>query len=250
MTEAPDCPLCGRSVDGRARIAHGRRFHDCPGCGLVFADPSELPSASDERARYATHENDPDDPGYRDFLDRLATPLAARLPPGAEGLDFGCGPGPTLSGMLTERGHPTRDWDPFFAPDDALLERTWDFVSCSEVLEHLHRPAGTLARMDALLRPGGWLGVMTGILEDDVVLEEWWYARDPTHVAFYRPRTLAWIAARFGWEMERPRPNVVLYRKPGAADGAGPSDREAERGEQRQDHRDRHDDHRDHREPE
>ena len=208
----PVCPLCG-DVPSSVRTAHGRRFHDCALCRLVFADRAELLDADAERARYETHENDPGDPRYRAFLERLAAPLAERLSPGAEGLDFGCGPGPTLSLMLSERGFPTADWDPFFRPDPALLERTWDFVACSEVLEHLARPLESLEIVDRLLRPGGWFGVMTGLLEDDVDFESWWYVRDPTHVAFYRPRTLRWIARRFDWAMERPAPNVVLFRR-------------------------------------
>ncbi len=35
---------------------------------------------------------------------------------------------------------------------------------------------------------------MTGILEDDVAFPGWWYRKDFTHIAFYRPETLAWIA--------------------------------------------------------
>ncbi len=206
------CTLCGSRAAPSPRVAFGRRFLDCPDCGLVRSAPDELPSPDDERARYATHENDPDDPGYRAFLDRLAIPLGERLAPGARGLDFGCGPGPTLSRMLTERGWPTVDWDPFFDPNPAVLDARYDFVTCTEVLEHLHEPMHTLEQIAALLEPGGWLGVMTGVLDDEIAFEAWWYARDPTHVAFYRPRTLVWIGKRFGWTLERPTRNVALYR--------------------------------------
>lgn len=212
MSAGADCPLCGASATGPVHLAHGRRFHDCPGCRLVFADRTELLPPAEERARYETHENDPADPGYRAFLDRLAGPLTERLAPGAHGLDFGSGPGPTLSRMLTERGYPTADWDPFFSPDPAPLERTWDFVTCTEVVEHLHHPAETFELLSHLVRPGGWLAVMTTVLTDDLDFGEWWYARDPTHVAFYRPETLEWIAERYGWALERPSGNVALFR--------------------------------------
>jgi len=49
------------------------------------------------------------DPRYRRFLARLAEPLIAHLPKGARGLDFGCGPGPTLSLMLREAGFACAD---------------------------------------------------------------------------------------------------------------------------------------------
>ena len=68
----------------------------------MFVPRSYHLSAADEKAQYDLHENDPNDPGYRAFLDRLAGPLDKRLAPHSHGLDFGCGPGPTLSVMLEE----------------------------------------------------------------------------------------------------------------------------------------------------
>lgn len=69
---------------------------------------------------------------------------------------------------------------------------------CTEVVEHFRRPAENFKILDALLEPGGVLGVLTGVLEDDAAFPAWWYHRDATHIAFYRPETLIWIAARRG----------------------------------------------------
>jgi hypothetical protein len=52
---------------------------------------------------------------------------------------------------------------------------------------------------------------MTRILEPGQALSEWWYARDPTHVAFYRGETLAWIARRHGWRLARPEAHVAVF---------------------------------------
>ena len=94
-----------------------------------------------------------------------------------------------------------------------MLERTYDFVVCSEVAEHCHRPAEEFPRLDGLLKPGGRLGIMTGILTDDDRFADWHYRRDPTHVVFYRPETFAHIARRHHWHLEFPAENVVLFRK-------------------------------------
>jgi hypothetical protein len=166
-----------------------------------------------EKARYATHRNSPGDAGYRAFLDRLLAPLAARLPAGARGLDYGSGPGPTASVMMRERGFDMRDYDPHFAPDEAALRETYAFVTCTEVVEHLRRPGEVFARLDAALEPGGALGVLTGVLEDDAAFPAWWYHRDATHIAFYRPETLAWIARRFGWTLERLGRDSMVFLK-------------------------------------
>ena len=170
---------------------------------------------ADERARYETHRNSPADAGYRAFLDRLLAPLAERLTPGARGLDYGSGPGPTASVMMRERGFVMRDYDPFFAPEDAALRDAYDFIVCTEVIEHFRRPAENFKSLDALLVPGGALGVLTGVLEDDAAFPSWWYHQDVTHIAFYRPETLAWIAKRFGWRLERSSRDAALFRKPG-----------------------------------
>lgn len=166
-----------------------------------------------ERAHYDFHENDPADEGYRAFLSRLATPLVRKLAPGAEGLDYGSGPGPTLSVILEEQGFGMTIYDPFFAPEEGALRRTYDFITCTETVEHFFRPREEFERLDALLRPGGWLAAMTEIRREDVPFRDWRYARDPTHVSFYRVATMDWIAGHFGWHRELPHPNVVLFQK-------------------------------------
>ncbi|MBI5247428.1 MAG: class I SAM-dependent methyltransferase [Elusimicrobia bacterium] len=205
------CPLCA----GAARAFHrsDREFLRCGTCALTFASASSHLSAEAERARYETHQNSPADAGYRDFLDKLLAPLSARLTPGASGLDFGSGPGPTVSVMMRERGFTMRDYDPHFSPDEAPLRAKYAFVTCTEVAEHLRRPAEVFKRLDGLLVPGGALGVLTGVLEDDAAFPAWWYHRDPTHIAFYRPETMAWLAKRFGWTLERPSRDAALFFK-------------------------------------
>ncbi len=177
-------------------------------------EPADRPGPAAERARYETHENDPADPRYRAFLDRLAVPLASRLPPGARGLDYGSGPGPTLALMLGERGFPTRNWDPFFAPDPAPLADRYDFVTVTETAEHFFDPRGEFLRLAGILRPGGWIGVMTDPVPEDTPLEAWYYLRDPTHVSLYREETFRWIARLLGAALERPERRVALFRIP------------------------------------
>src|SRR5690606_20429248 len=152
-------------------------------------DPAQLPDSATELAHYRLHRNDPRDPGYRGFLARLAEPLRARLAPGACGLEYGCGPGPALAALPREAGAPMAVYAPFFAPHAAVLEVRYDFITCTEAIEHFHRPAREFGRLDRLLRPGGWLGLMTEFQEGDERFARWHYRRDPTHVVFYREDT-------------------------------------------------------------
>lgn len=208
------CPVC-RSLEPLPLLSiAGRDYWACAACEARFLDPRQHPSRAEEYAHYLQHENDPMDPGYRRFLARLAEPLLARLPIGAKGLDFGCGPGPALGAMLREAGHPMALYDPFFRPDPTVLQGRYDFITCTETVEHFHHPAAELERLDRLLVPGGWLGIMTCFQIDDAGFAAWHYRRDPTHVVFYRAVTWRYLAAARGWPCEIPVKNVVLLRKP------------------------------------
>jgi SAM-dependent methyltransferase len=211
---APPCPVCRAAATRFLLTADARDYFACPVCEARFLRPDQRPTPAEERAEYDRHDNRVDDPGYRAFLERLAGPIRAATPGGAEGLDFGCGPGPALAAMLTESGRPTATWDPFYAPDPAPLRRRWDFVTASEVFEHLHDPAGTLDLLAGLLRPGGVLGVMTCFQTDDARFAGWWYRKDPTHVVFWREATLRHVAAARGWRLSVPRKDVALMRAP------------------------------------
>ncbi|WP_382328301.1 class I SAM-dependent methyltransferase [Hydrogenophaga sp. UC242_50] len=144
---------------------------------------------------------------------RCAAPLLQRLAPGCSGLDYGCGPGPVLADLLREAGHTVALYDPFFHPDTGALATPHDFITCTEVAEHFHDPAAEFRRLDALLRPGGWLALMTRFQTDDARFAQWHYRRDPTHVVFYREATLRWLARHHGWHCEVPGANVVLMQK-------------------------------------
>lgn len=207
------CPLCQETETQWFARVDDIDYLRCPGCLLTWMAPEHYPSKTGEKRQYDLHENNPEDAGYRDFLARLASPLLERLAPASGGLDFGCGPGPALAAMMTESGHPTEVYDPIYFPDDSALARSYDFITCTEVVEHLHRPVREFDLFQHLLRPGGHLGVMTSWLTDDEAFAGWHYRRDPTHVCFYRVETLEWIGAHFGWALELPARNVAIFRK-------------------------------------
>ncbi len=187
------------------------RYFRCRRCGLTWRDPDQRPSRDEEQDHYRLHENDPEDPGYREFLGQLARPLLERVPRGASGLDYGCGPGPALARILEQAGHGVALYDPFFAPDREALDDRYDFITCSETAEHFFHPAEEFERLASLLRPGGLLGLMTGIRDQPARFGRWQYRLDPTHVCFYSPRSLDWLARRHGWRIVYRRGTVTLF---------------------------------------
>ncbi|MFP4360565.1 MAG: class I SAM-dependent methyltransferase [Alphaproteobacteria bacterium] len=211
------CPVCGGGDVRPFATVAARRYRRCGTCAATFLDPAQRPDAATEHAHYATHENAAADPGYRRFAARLADPLAARLAPGARVLDFGCGASSALGALLAEAGFDVHGYDPLFAPDPGPLAGRYDAVAACEVVEHLHAPGATFAQLATLVRPGGWLAVMTCFQTDDARFAGWWYRRDPTHVVFYRAATFHHVAAQLGWACAIPRKDVALLQRPAAA---------------------------------
>lgn len=170
-------------------------------------------SAADEKARYDLHNNNPDDQRYRRFLSRVFIPMEKRLAPGSHGLDFGSGPGPTLSLMFEEIGHSMAIYDCFYAKDSSVLLEPYDFITATEVLEHLHDPAKELDRLWGLLKPGGNLGVMTQLIPDREAFASWNYKDDLTHVCFFSPSTFQWLADLWRGDVTFAPKGVMLFYK-------------------------------------
>lgn len=205
----------------------GSSYRRCGTCHATFLNPDRRLLPEEEYALYCLHRNDPVDEKYRQFLSKLADPLLERLPPCADGLDYGCGPGPALACMLRESGHRVSLFDLYFFPNQEELEVSYDFITCTETAEHFRRPAEEFAKFDRMLRPGGWLAVMTCFQDNDDRFASWYYRRDPTHVVFYRETTLRHLAGRFGWSCEIPVKDVALMQKPIAANSSTGSIRHA-----------------------
>jgi len=216
------CPLCGHAP---IRAFHRDRFRAylrCPVCGLIFVPPEDRLPPEEEKARYDLHQNHPDDLGYRDFLNQLARPLLARLgPPPLDGLDYGSGPGPTLSVMLKEHGHRMALYDIFYAVYPEAMARTYDFVTCTETFEHFHNPREEWNRLVGLVRPGGWLAIMTLLIDDPESFPDLHYIADLTHVSFFSCQTFRFLTARDGLPVEFIGNNVILIQKPEGKSNAG-----------------------------
>jgi hypothetical protein len=208
------CILCeGEALEYYYGDNSGRVYLRCPDCGLVFVPPEMRPGPEEELCRYRMHRNSPDDRGYRSFLERLAGPLDSLLAGGSRGLDFGSGPMPVLSGILADRGHVMALYDPFFARGPSVFDREYDFITATEVLEHLHEPGRELERLWSVLRYGGYLGIMTEPLPGRDAFAGWHYRRDITHVTFYSEKTFRWLCDKFKAEKAYRKNNVLILKK-------------------------------------
>lgn len=214
------CVLCGSEKiihfyrDEVVRDFLLRDYYRCSRCNLIFVPPEQRLLPEEEFSRYELHENDPLDPEYRKFLNRMLKPMLRRINPSSYGLDFGSGPGPTLNIMFEEAGHTVKLFDVFYENNPAVFSEEFDFITATETAEHLFKPMEELNRLWSCLKPGGWMGIMTKMASDLEDFRKWHYKNDPTHIVFFSRETFYWLGRYWAAEPEFEGKDVVLFRKP------------------------------------
>ncbi|AWL10525.1 Pseudouridine kinase [Saliniradius amylolyticus] len=208
------CPLCRSNNYQHYHSDPRRDYYQCQSCQLVYVPDEQRLDAHAEKAEYDLHNNQPDDPGYRRFLSRITVPVCQRVTPASRGLDFGSGPCPVLAMMLTEQGFDMTCYDPFYAPETQALKRRYDFITSTEVVEHLFEPGKELARLLDCLRPRGQLFIMTKRVIDHSRFQHWHYKNDPTHVCFFSDASFHWFAERHQLQLSLLGPDVVVLTRP------------------------------------
>ena len=193
------CPLCSQLVSHQMRDLTNSELYHCRNCELIFKNPKVHPSQSEEAERYLEHNNDESSKGYVDFLNKAVKPTRNFMEPGMEGLDYGCGPNPVLSQIITEAGFTCANYDPIFFPE--LPDERMDFIFATECFEHFFDSIKEMRLITALLRPGGILTIMTNRWRELDKVADWWYVRDKTHVVFYHQKSFEYICKTFGYSV-------------------------------------------------
>ncbi len=214
------CPLCRSERAEHYFEDKNRCYLQCRCCFLVFVPQRFFLSRKDEKKVYDLHENEVNDSGYRRFLSRLTHPLLERLQQeagspshGLAGLDFGCGPGPALAAMLEEAGQRMECFDPFYHNQPSVLAGRYDFITATEVVEHLHNLDLEFQGLFSMLKVAGWLGIMTKLVKSKQAFGDWHYIRDLTHVRFYSRTTFIYLAGRFNAQVYFVADDVILLHK-------------------------------------
>ncbi len=207
------CPLClNKTID----FYHQDKFRDywqCSICQLVFVKPEYHLNATQEKKVYDLHQNNSMDSGYRKFLNKLIIPFLGKLTQKMLGLDFGSGPGPTISVMLGEQGIRVENYDIFYNDKPELLDQTYDFITSTEVIEHLFNPNKVISMFTTMLKPNGLLGIMTKRVINKEKFNNWHYKNDLTHVCFYSDETFDFIAKQWGYKLELVDTDAVILTK-------------------------------------
>lgn len=206
------CPLC---LGDKVKLFHKdkkRTYFQCDNCFLVFVPEIFHISSKEEKAEYDLHENNIFDSGYRRFLSRLSDPLLRRLETGKKGLDFGCGPGPALAAMMKEAGHSVDLYDIFYHRDESVFDNKYNFITATEVVEHLRSPQLVFDQLFLMLKSGGFLGIMTKMVKDYEAFSKWHYIHDPTHICFFSRETFKFLAVKYSAEVEFIGNDVIIFK--------------------------------------
>lgn len=197
-----NCPVCKVETATKLISDRDKQYTSCPNCEFIFLDPSYYISHTEEKERYLKHNNTPENVGYvkmfTDFLDVAVSPFIAK----GSVFDFGCGTYPVLGGILQKRGFVVDLYDYYFYPDWESKDKQYDLVVSTEVLEHIANPHTAFSLFSEIVKPGGYLAIMTLFIPKETAkFPVWWYLKDETHISFFNLKTITSLAKQYGFEV-------------------------------------------------
>ena len=104
-----------------------------------------------------------------------------------------------------------RIYDHFYARDDEALEQRYDFITSTEVIEHLYDPASVLDKLMRMLKPNGLLALLTQPYPPKDEFHKWDYKNDPTHVCFYSLATMRCIERKYSARLETVGKDIFMF---------------------------------------
>lgn len=193
-----DCPLCLHQSDFFAEV-QSRIYYLCNNCKGIFLDSAFYMTPDKEEEHYRFHHNNPEDKGYQNFISPITSKILQDYTSDDLGLDFGSGTGSAVVKVLQDEGYQILEYDPYFHPVEQHLDNQYDYIACSEVVEHFHQPAQEFQLLKKLLKPQGKLYCMTHLYSSEIEFQNWYYKNDHTHVFMYQKETMEWICKTYGF---------------------------------------------------
>ncbi len=190
-------------------------YYDCSTCKAIVKDEEYYLTADEEKTVYETHNNDVNDVRYQKFTMPITNYVIDKFLPAHNGLDFGSGTGPVISSMLMKKNYDIVQYDPFFAPNQSIFNKRYDYIFSCEVFEHFHKPKIEIDKLISLLKINGALLIMTLLYNDQIDFNKWNYRNDSTHVFIYRKETIEYIVKEKELEIDILTDRFILIRKAG-----------------------------------
>ena len=207
------CNVCKNNEVASFTKVDNLIYWRCQVCEAILLDPKHYVSPAIEKKHYLKHNNKIDENGYMNFLLKLINPIRNKICDEDRGLDYGCGYAPALAYILKQDGINMELYDPFFFPNNLVFLQKFNFITCTEVVEHFFNPYQEFKKIDGILAKNSFLAVMTTFIPKNEKFEDWYYRRDPTHVVFYNEKTFEIIASQRKWKTEYPEKNIIIFKK-------------------------------------
>ncbi len=218
---AMKCEICG----GAASHYFSKTFNAfaltdvdywrCGACGFVLSRThaqmssnawSDLNRACHEQ--YQGTDSNALDPRWKTRIAAQARVLselagAGLLDAGERWVDFGCGDGVLSDVAAADHGLSLLKYDEYMATDDGYLPTAalqpggFDFVISTSVFEHMTR-RDQWDGVNALVAPGGALGVHT-LVAETVPRDPSWFYLQPPHCAFFTNDAMARLFEDWGY---------------------------------------------------
>jgi len=199
-----NCQICNHPTKVIHQKSFNIDFRYCWHCEFLFKDPKDYITVEEEKVIYDRHENSIDDPRYIAFFQKfLEESLFPYIAPQSTGLDFGSGPQPVLATLLRDKYSYEMDlYDLHYHNIEIPQDKEYDFITCTEVIEHIDHPLDTFEFLKSHLKVGGVLAMMTMFhRKDEAFFMNWHYMRDMSHISFFTEKTLRYIAEILGLEV-------------------------------------------------
>jgi 2-polyprenyl-3-methyl-5-hydroxy-6-metoxy-1,4-benzoquinol methylase len=200
------------------RYGNFGRLVRCRHCGLVYTNPRlEGGPLLDAYARTEDAEYMGED-ASRSINGYFCLNTISQFVPAGKLLDVGCSTGYLLNAVRlrfeTLGIEPSR-WAAGFAKEQLRLQvsvgtleeahlpdDSYDAVTLVDVLEHLPDPLGTLKEIRRVLKPDGFLYIVTPNIASvtaKLMRSRWWGLR-AAHIYYFSPRTLTALLKKAGFE--------------------------------------------------
>jgi SAM-dependent methyltransferase len=191
-----NCKVCGSEDISLYAGNKKREFLRCSSCELVFVPEQFYLTTEQERKRYDLHDNSIDNKGYKEFLEKIVTVITDRFSVDCTILDFGSGANAVLGKILDKKGYSCDSYDPLFNIQCRNDTKLYDIIVVCEVIEHLRFLQNDLLFIKKRLRPDGTVILRTQLYPDAEKFLGWWYIQDLTHVNFFSPVTIDFVASQ------------------------------------------------------
>lgn len=192
MTKSLACILCNSPTELFYEIKN-KKYYKCQNCSSLMLDPLNYVNSDQERGRYEIHNNDINDTRYQKFVYPIVEAVKSNYNTKHLGLDYGAGPGPVIASLLQKEGYHLNLYDPYFHIYPENLAKKYDYIICSEVIEHFHKPYEEFKGLANMLNENGRIFCLTSLYDEDIDFGGWNYKNDETHVFFYHKDALEWI---------------------------------------------------------